>query len=318
MSATNVSKVKILIAGGTAPIIRPITEALAAEHEVWVIARFTAPGVKDQLRARGVRTWRWDMGRDSLDGLPTDFTHVLHAAVHRGESGDFDGAIEANVAGVGRIMTHCRRACAFIYVSTGALYAEHGLDHLYSETDPIAAVASWLPAYPVVKISAEGAVRALAAALGVRTVIARLNAVYGSRGQGGIPVLLYREMLAGTPVPIPQKAGQSLTSLLHADDLVRQVPLLWKVATSPALILNWGGDEAVGIQDCMAYIASITGVQARFVRGNVMRQTYAFDNTKRRALIGDCSVHWKEGIQQTLETHFPGATSALLRRSIAH
>jgi nucleoside-diphosphate-sugar epimerase len=309
MSATNIGKMKILIAGGTGQVVRPITEALAADHEVWVIARFSAPGVKDQLRARGVRTWRWDMGRDSLDGLPTDFTHVLHAAVQRSDNSDFDGAIEANTVGVGQIMTHCREARAFIYISTGALYAEQALDHLY---------AAWVPAYPVVKISAEGAVRAFAAALGVRTVIARLNAVYGSRGQGGIPVLLYREMLARKPVPIPHKGGQSLASLLHTDDLIRQVPLLWEVASSPALILNWGGDEAVGIQDCMAFIASITGVQARFVRSNVMRQTYAFDNTKRRALIGDCSVQWKEGVRRTLEAHYPGATSTLLRRSLAH
>jgi nucleoside-diphosphate-sugar epimerase len=192
------------------------------------------------------------------------------------------------------------------------------LDHLYAETDPIAAVASWLPAYPVAKISAEGAARAFAVALGLPTVIARLNAVYGPRGQGGIPVLLYREMLARKPVPIPHKGGQSLASLLHTDDLIRQVPLLWAAASSPALILNWGGDEAVGIQDCMGYIASITGIQARFVRSNVMRQTYAFDNTKRRALIGNCSVHWKEGVRRTLEAHFPGATCTLLRRSLAH
>jgi UDP-glucuronate 4-epimerase len=318
MQHTNSGRMKILIAGGTGQIARPITEALAAEHEVWVIARFSAPGVKDQLRARGVRTWRWDMGRDSLDGLPTDFTHVLHAAMHRSDNSDFDGAIEANTVGVGRIMTHCRKARAFLYISTGAVYSEKGLSHLYVETDPLAGVASWLPAHPVVKISVEGAVRALAASLGVPTVITRLNAVYGARGPGGIPVLLYREMLARKPIPIPKNGGQSLASLLHTDDLVRQVPLLWDVASSPALVLNWGGDDAVGIQDCVEYIASITGVQARFARSNVMRQTYAFDNTKRRELIGNCSVHWKDGVRRTLEAHFPGATSPLLRRSLAH
>jgi nucleoside-diphosphate-sugar epimerase len=126
-NTTNTTKMKVLIAGGTGQIARPIAEALAAEHEVWVIARFSTPGVKDQLRARGVRTWRWDMGRDSLDGLPTDFTHVLHAAVQRSDNRDFDSAIEANAVGAGQIMTHCRKARAFIYISTGALYAEQKL-----------------------------------------------------------------------------------------------------------------------------------------------------------------------------------------------
>jgi nucleoside-diphosphate-sugar epimerase len=301
---------KILITGASGQVARPIAEALAKDNEVWALGRFSTPGVKDQLRARGVRTWEWDMGRDSLDGLPTDFTHVLHAAVRRGDDGDFDTAIEVNTVGVGQLMTHCRKARAFIYVSTGALYAQQAWDHLYVETDPIAGVAPWLPAYPVVKISAEGAVRAFAATLGLPTVIARLNVAYGPYGHGGVPVLLYREMVAGKPIPVPAK-GQNLASLIHTDDLARQVPLLWDVARSPALVVNWGGDDAVGLQDCMEYVSTITGIPAKFAVSSVTRQTYAFDSTKRRSLIGGCAVHWKEGVQRTIETHFPGAVRSL-------
>jgi nucleoside-diphosphate-sugar epimerase len=95
--------------------------------------------------------------------------------------------------------------------------------------------------------------------------------------------------------------------MIHTDDLVRQVPLLWEATSSPSLILNLGGDETVGLQDCMEYVANITGVEARFVRSKVSRQTCAFDNTKRRALIGNCSVRWKDGVRRVIEAHFPGA-----------
>ncbi|AJX34069.1 NAD-dependent epimerase/dehydratase family protein [Burkholderia oklahomensis] len=304
------AKKKILITGATGQVARPVAEALAAEHEVWAIGRFSDASVEDALRAKGVNTWRWDMERDALDGLPDDFTHVLHAAVRRGEDGDFDKAIEVNTVATGRLMTHCRTADAFVYVSSGSLYARQALDHPYAETDPLNGVAHWLPAYPIVKISCEGVVRAFSAVLGLPTVIARLNVAYGPYGHGGVPVLLYRQLLAGKPIPIPQE-GQNWASLIHTDDLVRQVPLLWDAATSPALVLNWGGDEAVGIQDCLQYIADITGVDARFERSDVTRETYAFDNTKRRALIGDCTVHWKEGVRRTIETHFPGAVKTL-------
>jgi hypothetical protein len=54
MCATSIAKMKILIADGTGKIVRLITEALAAEHKVRVIARFGAPGAEDQLRPRGV------------------------------------------------------------------------------------------------------------------------------------------------------------------------------------------------------------------------------------------------------------------------
>jgi hypothetical protein len=84
------------------------------------------------------------------------------------------------------------------------------------------------------------------------------------------------------------------------------------------LILNWGGDEAVGIQDCMEYISGLTGVKARFVHSDVTRQTYAFDNTKRRTLIGGCSVHWKDGVRRTIECHFPGSTNTRLSAAVAN
>lgn len=297
---------KILITGATGQVARPIAEALARDNEVWALGRFSSPGVEQELRAKGVRTWRWNMGRDSLSGLPDDFTHVLHSAVERGEDGDFDRAIEINTVAIGQLMTHARNAEAFIYVSTGSLYARQTLDHLYKETDPLDGVAHWLPAYPVVKISSEGAVRAFAATLGLPTVIARLNVAYGPYGHGGVPVLLYRRLLSGEAIPVPRE-GQNWASLIHTDDLARQVPLLWRAATAPALIVNWGGDDAVGIRDCLEYVAEITEVEARFAPSDVTRETYAFDNAKRRALIGDCLVHWKDGVRRTIEAHFPGA-----------
>lgn len=317
MTSTNSGKKKILITGATGQVARPIAEALAAEHEVWALGRFSTPRVKDQLRAKGVLTWRWDMGRDSLDGLPSDFTHVFHAAADRGDSGDFDTSVEVNAAGVGRLMTHCRTARAFIYISSGVVYAQQQWDHLYTETDALGCVLAWLPVYPVVKVASEGAVRAISTALGLPTVIARLNVPYGPNGYGGVPILLYREMLAGKSIAVPHK-GQNLCSPIHAEDLVRQVSLLWDVASSPALVLNWGGDEVVGLQECLEYIAAITGVNARFERSNVTRQTCAFDNTKRRALIGDCSVHWKDGVRRTIESHFPGSVSKRLPAPLAH
>jgi UDP-glucuronate 4-epimerase len=305
MSASVIDRKKILITGDTGQVSWPVAGALAGEHEVWAVGRFSDPRVKDQLRARGVRTWDWDMGREGLDGLPSDFTHVLHAAA-RGADGSFDTAIEVNTVAVGQLMTHCRAAHAFIYISSGVVYAQQQWDHLYIETDPLGGESGWLPAYPIVKISSEGAVRALAVTLGLRTVIARLNVSYGPYGYGGLPVLLYRELLGGKPIPIPLK-GQSLASPIHIDDLIRQLPLVWEAASSPALILNWGGDETIGLQDCLEYLAGITGIEPKFLRSNVPRQTCAFDNTKRRALIGNCSVPWKEGVRRTIEAHFPGA-----------
>ncbi|WP_369390569.1 NAD-dependent epimerase/dehydratase family protein [Streptomyces sp. CG1] len=298
---------RILITGGTGQVARPVAEALAAENEVWCLGRFTAPGVERELRERGITTWHWDMGEttcDPLRGLPEDFTHVVHSAVRRGEDGDFNAAVEVNAVAAGRLMTHCRRAEAFLYVSTGALYKRQTLDHRYTEDDPVDGVADWLPAYPVGKIATEGAVRAFAQVLQLPTTIARLNIAYGPGGYGGVPMLYFKRMLAGEPIPVP-RTGQNWSSLLYTSDLVAQVPRLWEAASTPATLVNWGGDEPVGMTDCVRYLEQLTGVAANLVPSDVTRETYQFDPTLRRRLTGPCEVGWREGIRRTLRALYP-------------
>jgi UDP-glucuronate 4-epimerase len=299
---------KILITGGTGQVARPVAEALAADNEVWCLGRFTDPGVEGELSARGIRTFRWDMaacGQNGLGGLPTDFTHVMHSAVHRGDGTDYDATVEINSVATGRLMMHCRRAEAFLFVSSGGIYTGKPRDHRYAETDPLGGQTPWLPTYPIGKIAAEGTARALAAILELPTVIARLNIAYGPYGHGGVPVLLFKRLLAGHAVECPFE-GQNWCNPIHTDDIARQVPLLWNAATVPARVLNWGGDETVGTADLLTYLAEITGVKTSFVPSELTRQTHAFDNTLRRAVIGDCEVGWRDGLRRTLRVHFPG------------
>lgn len=294
---------KILITGATGQVARPVAEALAAENEVWCLGRFGTPGAEQELRERSITTWRWDMddaSGDPLRGLPDDFTHVLHSAVRRGEDGDFNAAAEVNAVAAGRLMTHCRSAEAFLYVSTGALYKRQTLDHMYTENDPVDGVADWLPAYPVGKIATEGAVRAFAEVLQLPTTIARLNIAYGPGGYGGVPMLYFKRMLEGQPIPVP-RSGQNWFSPLYTSDLVAHVPRLWEAASAPATLVNWGGDESVGITDCVRHMEELTGVAARLVPSDVTRETYRFDPALRRRLTGPCEMPWREGIRSTLE-----------------
>ncbi|MGH4032660.1 NAD-dependent epimerase/dehydratase family protein [Actinomycetota bacterium Odt1-20B] len=298
---------RILITGGTGQVARPVAEALAEHNDVWCLGRFTAPGVERELTGKGITTWRWDMADPSgeaLKGLPEDFTHVLHAAVRRGEDGDFNATAEINSVATGRLMTHCRTAESFLYVSTGALYARRSLDHRYTEDDPVDGSADWLPAYPMGKLATEGAVRAFAQVLGLPTTIARLNIAYGPGSYGGVPMLYFQRMLAGEPIPVPRE-GQNWCSLLYTADLVAQVPHLWRAAATPATLVNWGGDESVGITDCVRHMEALTGVEAKLVPSDVTRETYQFDPARRRALTGPCRVGWRDGIHRTLRALHP-------------
>ncbi|MEV0545098.1 NAD-dependent epimerase/dehydratase family protein [Nocardia salmonicida] len=298
---------KILITGGTGQVARPVAEALAAHNEVWCLGRFGTPGVEAELREVGVITRQWDMNDTTTAGyeqLPTDFTHVLHSAVHRGDGSDFEDALGINATACARLMTHCRTAESFLFVSTGALYKRQTLDHAYRESDPIDGVADWLPTYPVGKIAAEGTVRAMANVLELPTTIARLNIAYGPGGYGGVPMLYFQRMLAGEPIPVPLQ-GQNWCSLLYTDDLVAHVPQLWNAASVPARLVNWGGDESVGITDCVRYLEELSGIEAKLVPAEVTRETYQFDPELRRSITGPCTVDWRDGIRRTLAAHHP-------------
>ncbi|MFG2650620.1 NAD-dependent epimerase/dehydratase family protein [Streptomyces sp. NPDC048436] len=294
---------KILVTGGTGQVARPVAEALAQDNEVWCLGRFGDLAARKDLEGLGVHTFTWNMAVDELEGLPGDFTHVLHSAVHRGDGKDFEEAARVNAVGTARLMTHCSTAEAFLYVSSGVVYDRADGTHRYRESDPLGGSAPWLPTYPVAKITAEGVARGLAEALGLPTVIARLNIAYGPYGHGGVPVILFNQMREGRPCAVPRE-GQNYCNLLHTDDIIRQVPLLWDAARVRARVVNWGGDAEVGFTDLLEYMSALTGVPVSLDRTDYSRETAIFDHSVRRGLIGDCTVGWKAGIARTLAELF--------------
>jgi nucleoside-diphosphate-sugar epimerase len=292
---------KVLITGATGLLAGPVADALAGEDEVWCLARFTNPERKAELEARGARTYAWNM-LDPLDGLPDDFTHVLHSALHR--DGDFAEVIDVNATSTARLMVHCRGARAFLHVSTTGVYSRQALDHRYRESDPTGGHTPWWPPYAPAKIAAEGVVRALARTLGLPSTIARMNVCYGPYARGGMPVVNLRHALDGRPILLPRGGNNHLTPI-HTDDVVRQVPLLWDAASVPATVVNWAGDDTITDVQMMSWIAELTGVEPAFEESDESRDSFAADNTLRRELIGDCRVSWRDGIARTLAVHFP-------------
>jgi nucleoside-diphosphate-sugar epimerase len=294
----------------------PVTERLATEDEVWCLARFTDPAARAGLEELGVRTYPWELGRGGLEALPDDFTHVMHATHYLGLDGaPWSDVIGLNCIGTGELMAHCRAAEAFLYVSFSAVYSplEHG--HRYVETDPLGGNTPWLPPYATSKVAAEAVVRALSHVLELPATIARLGVVHSPMGWGGFAVRYVRMMLDGTAISVPQAFDSELNPI-HTDDIARQVPLLWDVASIGGTILNWGGDEVVTERELLAYITELTGIEARIEESNEpLRTPVATDETFRRSLIGDCEVAWREGVERVIRAHFPDLALELPSRT---
>ncbi len=192
---------------------------LAAENEVWGLARFSEASGQSRLTSAGVITYRCDLEAGDFTELPPDFTYVIHLAALIVGS-DYDRAIKVNAEATGLLLQHCRQAKAALVMSTHSVYKPQ-LDpwHVFAETDPLGDVnASFSPTYSVSKIGQEAVARYCARAFDLPVVIARMNASYGPNG--GLPAYHLDAVAAGKPVTT--RWDPCTYSLIYEDDINEQ------------------------------------------------------------------------------------------------
>lgn len=297
---------KILVTGATGQIGWPIAERLASDNEVWCAARFTNPLAKEKIEGLGIRTVPWTLGDEDFSAIPSDFTHVVHAAAVMTEP-SHDEAIRANAEGTGLLMQHVRGVEAFLFVSSFGVYARQEPTHEYIETDALGGTATYASSYPVSKIATEGTVRAVARMLEIPTTIARMNIGYGAASHGGVPVMFFSLMRKGKPVPVPI-GHQNWGSPISERDIAQQASgPLFDIASTPATLLNWAGNDAVSHREMCDYIGNITGQTPNYVESEITFDSFISENTRRKALIGECSVAWRDGIREVIEARWPGS-----------
>jgi nucleoside-diphosphate-sugar epimerase len=235
-----------------------------------------------------------DAGDNSM--LPDDFTHVVHSAINLDP--DHSTAIRINAEGSALLMQHCRKAEAFLHISSTCVYRPHAdhPNHAYAESDPLGGLATYAEVYPVAKLTSEGSVRAAARMLDLPTTIARMNVGYSWTGHGGLPVMQYNTFKNGQPWLKPV-GYNNIGSPIGGVDIAAQAHRLLQIATVPATVINWGGDDPVTDQEMGEYVAELTGVTAQFVESPVSFDSFWSDNALREKLIGKCAQHWKDGVR---------------------
>ncbi len=291
---------KILLTGPTGQVGNPVAKALARHNEVWGIARFGDKAALKGLEESGVHCHALDLGATSFDDLPDDFTYVLNFAVVR--TNDFAADLRVNAEGTGMLMSHCRRAKAFLHCSSTAVYAPNGR-HKFAENDPLGDNhRTILPTYSISKIAAESVARLGARLWDLPTTIARLNVPYGDNG--GWPAMHLDWMLAGTPILV-HTDKPSVYNPIHEDDLIEQIPKLLSVAGVPATTLNWAGPDAVSVEDWCGYLGELAGVTPQFAYSDQMLESVTTDNTLMHQLIGVAKVNWRDGMLRMARARHP-------------
>jgi nucleoside-diphosphate-sugar epimerase len=296
---------KILVTGPAGQIAFPLAAYLAADNDVWGIARFSQPGTRERVEAAGVTTRVCDLASGDYGDLPDDFTYVLHLATFRRGGLDYDEAMRTNAEGTQLLFQHCRQAKAIMVMSTAEVYKpQEDPHHVYLETDPLGDSNSQFdPTYSMSKIAQEAVARACARAMNLPIVIPRMNASYGSNG--GLLAYHLDFIRAGKPVTV--RWEPACYSPIHQDDINTQTEAMLAAASVPATIVNWAGDEPVSIQEWCAYLGELTGIEPQIERINVpgsIRGIVA-SSARRMPITGPCQVSWRDGLRRLVEEREP-------------
>jgi len=295
---------KILVTGPAGRIAQPLARTLAADNEVWGIARFSEEGSRERVEALGITTRQIDYSTGEFGDLPTDFTYLLHIAADFSES-DYDRALRVNAEGTGLLLEHCRTAKAALVMSTVTIYKPNPDPwHAFTEDDPLGdAMAPPAHTYSISKIAEEAVARYCARSFDLPIVIARMCAAYGE--MGGLAKWHLDAVAAGQPVvtrsdPMPY-------SPIHDDDIAAQLEPLLDRASVPAFITNWGGDEPVSVQQWSQYFGELLGVEAQVDVRPIPGASVGSvgDPARRLAITGPCTVDWRGGYRQMAQQYYP-------------
>jgi UDP-glucuronate 4-epimerase len=290
---------KILLTGIMGRVGGNFGTVLSQHNEVWAIDRFSNDEQRKVWEKLGIKTVVCDFSTGNFDGVPDDCEYVIHVAANIYPA-SFEEGMRDNAEGAGLLMFHCRKAKAFLHVSTTGVYAHHpDPTHRYTTEDPIG--GGTMGHYNGTKAAGEGAVRTVARILNLPTIICRLDVQYGTYADGGLPVNQFRNVINGKPNRLPA-SYPVMHAPVHEDDLAAFIEPCLKAASVPVTTVNWCGDDALQAEEWVNYMAGLAGVKPiyEYTDENPW-PTCIPDNARRLAITGPCKVHWKDGMRRVVE-----------------
>ncbi|MEH6580455.1 MAG: NAD(P)-dependent oxidoreductase [Halioglobus sp.] len=290
-----------MITGPTGQVATPVVAAWAPLADVYVLARFSRDEDMARMQGLGATCLKVDLADPhGLDGVPDDFDYVVNFAVVK--TGDFEYDLAANGEGVGRLMYHCRRARAFLHLSSTAVY-EYAGHEPRSEDSPLGDNHRIMfPTYSISKIAAETVCRFVARQFSVPTTIARLSVPYGDNG--GWPYFHLMMMEQGMAIDVHPEAPNDY-NLLHVDDYLEKLPRLLAAATTDVTTVNFGGSDKTSIEEWCAFLTELTGLEPVFRNDPKSFGSLNIDTTLMHELIGPTTVSWQDGIRRQVQALAP-------------
>lgn len=290
---------RIAVTGATGLIGFPLCRRLAADNEVYALARLRDPAEVDAVRAIGATPAVYDAMATDLSSLPDDIDIVFHLAartpVREPRTADDQRlSIEANAHGTARLMSRYRDAAAFVFASTSSVYVPQ--DQPMVETDPFGVAEHHADGYVLSKIIAESIVKSLSAEWTLPATIVRIAQMYGPRG--GAPTVRLDRIRRGERIPV-YGTGPNAATIMFEDDYVDKLIVAAQVAATPPVVTNFAGTQTT-IQEYCTIAGEMLGVDVDFVTSEHATRPLPVDLTLMERLLGPVSTPLREGIERTL------------------
>ncbi|MBM4034964.1 MAG: NAD-dependent epimerase/dehydratase family protein [Planctomycetes bacterium] len=279
---------RVMVVGGTGKIGKHLVPKLAAlGNEVHAIARFGKPGQRERLEALGVRCFATDVTCPAaFHGIPNDYDVVFHeAALKFGSEDDLEATAEINVRAVGRAMEHFAPTRAFLFASSGNVYAD-------SAEGATEAVLPRPPSfYAMSRLGGEWMVDYFSRRNATPAVLQRI--FYGYHEEFGVPTDIARSVRDGLPVDLTTER----VNCIWLDDLMDAMIESWRVASVPPKVLNLTSPERYSVRAIAERLGELMGIKPRFT-GTPKGTSLLGDASEMVRLLGPPKTSLDDGLRR--------------------
>ena len=303
---------RLLMTGLTGQLAGSIAAILAPHNEIYGLARYGKPGSMEAVEALGITPVVCDYTTGDFSGVPDDFDYVFHAAADVFPV-DIETGLRQNAEGTGLLLNHLNRAKAWIYVSTSGVY--------WDQPDPWYALQGDRPMrrqhpdqHPLrlrhQQVRRRGG-RPVAVPHPRRAaddrpdeLVLRPGELRRRAGQGHHP--------GGEGEPVPVNPDWEMVGCpIHEDDMAEHLEPFFKGAAVGGTVTNWGGDDAISVEQYVPWVAAQLGTSYSFTdMTDIIAYPRNLDPAKRISLTGPCKVKWQDGFRRDHRGALPRAAGA--------
>ncbi len=279
---------RVMVVGGTGKIGKHLVpKLLSLGNEVHAIARFGTPGQRERLEGQGARCFAADLTDPiAFRDVPQDYDVVFHqAALKFGSSRDLDTTVEINVRAVGRAIEHFAATKAFLFASSGNVYADSvdGADETTHPQPP--------SLYALSRLGGEWMVDYFSRRNGTPTVIHRI--FYGYHEEFGVPTDVAHAIRDGQPVDLTTE----YVNVIWLDDLLDAMIASAEVASVPPKVLNMTDAEKVSVRAMAERLGELMDIEPKFT-GTPKGTSLLGKADEMARLLGTSKTSLDEGLRR--------------------